>query len=139
MSEFLLEQKDFEEWTAAELAEYFKQKTDLDNNYAELLQKQKVDGKVAPSLTEDDLRQMGIDTVGDRKRVMEAIHTLKRAKNIKDRDRVIWTGVELRYISCWQWCCETCCGCCPQDREEYTLYYNHLEIKKPDSVCTVPL
>jgi hypothetical protein len=137
MSEYLIKHKNFEEWTAAELAEYFKQKTDLDHNYAELLEKQKVDGKVAPSLTEDDLRQMGIETVGDRKRVMEAIQTLKKAKDIKDREKVLWEGKELRYISCREWCCETCCGCCPEDPEVYTLYYNHLEIRKPNRVSSV--
>jgi SAM domain (Sterile alpha motif) len=131
MSEYLL-QKNFEEWSAQELALYFKQKTDLDSNYAELLEKQKVDGKVAPQLTEEDLKQMGIDTVGDRKRVMAAIETLKKAKAMNDRSKVLWEGEEVMYISCWQWCCETCCGCCPQDPEIYTLLYNHLSIKKPN-------
>lgn len=135
MSEYDLNEnngKNFEDWTAQELAQYFKEKTDLDDDYAELLQKQKVDGRVAPQLTEEDLRHMGIDTVGDRKRVMAAIETLKKAKDINDRSKVLWQGEEVLYLSCWQWCCETGCGCCPQDPEQYTLVYNHLSIKKPN-------
>lgn len=131
MSEYLVN-ADFESWSAAQLAAYFKEKTDLDGNYAELLEKQKVDGKVIHSITEDDLKSMGIDTIGDRKRVMAAIHTLKKAKDTKDRTKVLWQGKEVLYLSCWDQCCTTCCGCCPQDPEEYTLYYNHMEIKRPD-------
>jgi hypothetical protein len=131
MSEYLVQQN-FESWTASQLAQYFKEKTDLDANYAELLEKQKVDGKVIHSITEDDLKSMGIDTIGDRKRVMAAIVTLKKAKDTKERTKVIWQGEEVLFLSCWDRCCTTCCGCCPQDPEEYTLYYNHLEIKRPD-------
>jgi hypothetical protein len=83
------------------------------------------------------LKQMGVETVGDRKRVMDAIATLKKAKAIKEREKVLWTGIEIRFVSCWEWCCETCCGCCPQDAEEYTLRSNHLEIKKPNLVRIV--
>ena len=44
--------------------------------------------------------------------IMEALETLKRAQKQQDREKVLWEGTELLYLSCWDGCWSTCCGGC---------------------------
>ena len=44
--------------------------------YAEAFAKNKIDGDVLPSLTGDDLKEMGVAAVGDRRRLLRAIASL---------------------------------------------------------------
>ena len=50
----------------------------------------------------------------------------------KDREKVIWTGKEELYFTCWDKCLSTCCGCCPDDPDIYKLTGTHLSIKHVD-------
>jgi hypothetical protein len=129
MSEYAIMDVDFTEWTSGQVAEYLKTKTEIETDLIELLQTEKVDGKVIHRLTDQDLQTMGIETVGDRHRIMAAIETLSKAKQAKDREKVLWEGQEVLYSSCLDEMCGSCCGCCPDDPETYRLLYNHLEIK----------
>ena len=47
--------------------------------YAEAFASNKIDRDVLPSLTGDDLKEMGVAAVGDRRRLLSAIASLSRA------------------------------------------------------------
>jgi len=131
-SAYKLSDKKFEAWSSTEVAQYIQSKEDI-GNYAELFQVHRIDGSIAHRITDKDLADMGITAIGDRHRIMAALQSLKEAKAQKDREKIIWTGTEVLYWSCCQQCCVTCCGCRDNDPEEYTLRFNYLEIKRPDS------
>lgn len=128
MSEYNLADKaPLDEWNAVELSEYIKNKGLGD--YAEVFLQNNVTGSVAHRLTEHNLKEMGVDKVGDRLQLMQALETLKKAKKVQAREKVIWEGTEILYFSQYDQCCSTCCGCCPDDPAEYKLMTNHLEIR----------
>ena len=119
--------RDWSNWTATQLADYLKTKG-LDD-YAEVFVSNNITGQVAPSLTDENLKEMGISVVGDRLRIIQALQQLKASQAQQDREKVVWQGEEVLYVSWFHQCCSTCGGCCPQDASTYTLRSNHLEIK----------
>jgi len=123
--------KDFQKWSPVQVAEYLGKKEGLDS-YAQLFQQHKVDGSVVHTLTDGDLKEMGIEAIGDRKKVLSAIKGLREASAQLDREKILWEGTEERYWSCCHWARSTCCGCSTNDAEKYTLRYNFLEIYRPD-------
>ena len=132
MTESNLIDKQFELWSSQEVASYLQSKGDIPNNYSELFQSHKIDGSIAYRLTDADLKDMGIITIGDRHRILKVLENLKKAKEQQTRETILWTGQEVLYWSCHDKCCSTCCGLCKDDPEVYTLRNNYLEIKRPD-------
>jgi class 3 adenylate cyclase/tetratricopeptide (TPR) repeat protein len=53
--------------------------------YEEKFRDHKIDGKVLASLTADDLRDIGVSAVGDRRRLLDAISLLSGAQPLTDR------------------------------------------------------
>ena len=53
--------------------------------YEEKFRDHKIDGKVLASLTADDLRDIGVSSVGDRRRLLDAISLLAGARPLTDR------------------------------------------------------
>ena len=53
--------------------------------YEEKFRDHKIDGKVLASLTADDLRDIGVSAVGDRRRLLDAISLLAGARPLTDR------------------------------------------------------
>ena len=128
MSEYkLMTEAPLNDWTAIQLSEYLRSKGLGD--YAELFLNNNVTGSVAHRLTEANLKEMGVSKVGDRLAIMQALETLRKAKKLQEREKVIWTGTEQLYFSRYDALCSTCCGCCPDDPAQYKLMTNHLEIK----------
>jgi hypothetical protein len=119
--------ENFETWSAEDLAQYLKAKCDL-ADYYEMILKHDITGKVAPQLSENDLKEMGISSIGDRKRLQLAISELQKAARKKEREKVIWEGKEILWFSCWDACMGSCCGCCPVDPAAYKLTGTHLSI-----------
>jgi hypothetical protein len=119
--------ENFEAWSAEDLAQYLKSQ-DL-GDYYEMIVKHKVTGKIAPTLSENDLKEMGISSIGDRKLLQLAINDLKKAARKKDREKVIWEGEEILWFSCWDACMGSCCGCCPMEPAKYKLSGTHLSIR----------
>lgn len=117
-------------WTSLELANYLNSKGGVDHKYTELFISNHITGAIAPNLTDENLKEMGIKIVGDRIRIQQVLQQLKTAQQQEEREQVLWTGKEMLFQSCFHGCFATCCGCCPQDPDLYTLRNNHLEIKK---------
>ncbi len=97
--------ENFENWSAEDLATYLKAKCEL-ADYYEMIVKHDITGKVAPTLSENDLKEMGISSIGDRKRLQLAIQELKKAARKKEREKeeqsagvVRARGLSLRTVS----------------------------------------
>lgn len=118
----------FASWTADQVAQYFKEKENL-GDYYEMILNHKVTGDVAPHLSDRDLKEMGVESIGDRKRFLKVVSELGKEHRRQEREKVIWEGTEVMWFSCWQAACATCCGCCPVDPSEYKLTGTHLVIK----------
>jgi hypothetical protein len=129
--------EDFESWTAEQLADYLKLKCDL-ADYYEVILKHDITGKVAPRLTEADLKEMGIDSIGDRKRLQLAVRELQKAARKVEREKVIWEGKEQMWYSCWDAAMNSCCGLCPVDPATYKLTGTHLTITQVEPCYVGP-
>jgi hypothetical protein len=121
----------YENWSAQEFASYLKNQHDL-GQYSSLVIKHGITGKVAHTLSEKDLQEMGISSIGDRKRFQQALSQLKQSARKKQREEVLWQGTEEMWNSWWEACCSTCCGCCPRDASQYKLTGTHLVITQKD-------
>jgi hypothetical protein len=99
----------FATWDAHQLATYLRGKADL-GAYYEVILEHKVTGEVAPRLTDNDLKEMGIVSIGDRKRFSMALDELKQFQRKQQREQVLWTGEEQLYHGCWDGFCKTCCA-----------------------------
>jgi hypothetical protein len=131
--------EDFAKWDATQMASYLKAKADL-GDYYEMIVEHKVTGEVAPRLTDADLKEMGIASIGDRKRFSKALSGLQKEHRKQEREKVLWEDEEVLWFSCWEAGCVTCCGCCPQDPAQYSLTGTHLIIKtiKPCRIGPIP-
>jgi hypothetical protein len=56
--------------------------------YAEAFARNKIDRDVLSSLTGEDLKEMGVATVGDRRRLLDAITVLSRTHNAEHEEVV---------------------------------------------------
>jgi hypothetical protein len=124
-----LHPENFERWSALELAEFL-QSCGL-GDYSEMVVQHGITGAVAPRLTEHDLKEMGISVIGDRKRFTAAIETVQKAARKVEREKTIWSAEQILWVSWWDGCQGTCCGCCPVDAAQYKLTGTHLQIKTP--------
>lgn len=126
----------YENWDSEKLADYFEQQGLF---YREILVHHKITGKIAPQLTDADLKDMGIDIVGDRCRFRHQLNSLKRKARHVQRNRLIWDGSERIFFGGFDWCIGTCSGCCPEDPSTYKLTNNHLKIRTVEPVRVGPL
>lgn len=116
-----------EKWTPNDVADYFESEGLSD--YRELLTHHKISGIVAPQLTDADLKDVGIDIVGDRCRFRHVIKSMSRRARAIQRNKVIWEGKERLWFDKCEGCVNTCGGFCPEDPSLYKLTNNHLKIK----------
>lgn len=117
----------YDNWEPQQLAEYLR-KVGL-GDYYELIIKHKLTGKLAPLVTDQDLKDMGINIVGDRLRFRQVIQSFSRKARMQERTKVIWEGQERLYWGCFDGILGTCCGCFPDDPSTYKLTRNHLKVK----------
>jgi hypothetical protein len=123
--------KKFELWSSSEVASYLQTKESI-SNYGSLFESHKIDGSIAHRLTDENLKSIGVTAIGDRHRILAALEEFKKEKQQTDRERILWSGREVLYWSTVDGCWKTCCGLFREDREEYTLRFNYLDIKRPD-------
>ncbi len=99
----------------------------------------RITGKIAPQLTNDDLKDMGIDIVGDRCRFRHHLKSISRKARAEQRSRVIWMDKERLFFGCADWGVSTCCGLIPEDPSTYKLTNNHLKIRLVDPIRIGPI
>jgi hypothetical protein len=101
----------FDKWTPQELVIFLKKAGLAD--YGEVFLKHRISGRLAPLLTDANLKEMGIFIVGDRLRIMAVIHALGRKVRYDHRTKIWWEGTERLYFSDIEKGFWTCGGCCP--------------------------
>jgi hypothetical protein len=126
----------YEDWNAEQLADYFESKGLGD--YREVLYYHKITGKIAPNLTDQDLKDIGVKIVGDRCRFRNQIKSLKRKARHVQRNKLYWAGKERIFFGCAEWAVGTCLGLFPEDPSTYKLTSSHLKIRTVDPVRIGP-
>ena len=129
---------DIDTWDTNELASFLKNKAKL-GDYSEMFVHHKISGRIAPLLTDQDLKDMGITIVGDRLRIKSLLHHMKWKKRYQSRNKVIWEDTERLYYSNAEQMCWTCCGLFPDDPSTYKLTNTHLKIKTVDPLRCGPI
>ena len=104
---------DYYTWDSHKLGTYFR-KRGL-GAYFETLQKHKITGQLAPLLGDEDLKEMGVDIVGDRLMFKHHLNDLSRRERYNKRIESIWEGEEWIFFSECDKNCFTCNGFCPVD------------------------
>ena len=79
------------------------------SQYAPRFRDHKIMGRVLPSIEERHLREMGVDIVGDRVRLLAEARRLATHAVQANRFKVLWEGAAPRFTKgpldwCWQWC-----------------------------------
>jgi len=129
--------EDFETWDSDRLADYFAN-SGL-GHYREVIQYHRITGKIAPQLTNEDLKDMGIKIVGDRCRFRHQLKALGRKARAVQRNKLIWYGKEKLYFGGVEGCLATCGGICPDDPSTYRLTNNHLKIRLVEPTRVGPI
>ena len=111
---------DYYAWDSRQLGTYFR-KRGL-GVYFESLQKHKITGKLAPLLGDEDLKEMGVDIVGDRLMFKHHLQDLSRRERYNKRIQSIWEGTERIFFSECDKNCFTCNGFCPVDPSTCELH-----------------
>jgi len=127
----------YETWSAEQLAEFISK--DGLAEYKECIIKHKITGKLAPLLSELDLKEMGISCIGDRLRFRQIVDTLKRKSRMMNRTRCIWEGEERLYFAPVMECICTGAGCYPADPSTYKLMPNYVKIRSVHPVRIGPI
>ena len=130
---------DFASWDERRLGKFFR-----DNGlgaYEAILIKHKITGHLAPLLTDADLKEMGIDIIGDRLKFKLCLKELARKHRFQKRVEPLWEGQEKLFHSPCEKSCLTVGGLFPVDPGTYKLTRNHLRVKhvKPVRCFCVPL
>ena len=102
-----------------------------DRDYSEAAINQSITGAVAARLSERDLKELGIEKIGERKRFTAAIETVQKQARKAEREKTVWEAKEVLYASWFDAAKRTCCGCSPEDAATYKLTGTHLTITKP--------
>jgi len=127
---------DYCAWDERQLGTYFR-KRGL-GAYFETLQKHKITGQLAPLLGDDDLKEMGVNIVGDRLMFKHHLQDLSRRERYNKRIQSLWEGTERIFFSECDKQCFTCNGFCPVDPSTYKLTPSHLKVKRVQPVRCGP-
>jgi len=121
------ELENFMDWRPIDVANFLESASLGD--YREAILKHKISGRLLHHLTDQDLKDMGINIVGDRLRLKSLIETTERKQRYNKRTKVWWTGTEELYWNKADQGFLTCCFLCPDDPSTYELSSNRLKIK----------
>mmetsp|Transcript_2511 Transcript_2511/g.3351 ORF Transcript_2511/g.3351 Transcript_2511/m.3351 type:complete len:231 (-) Transcript_2511:273-965(-) len=122
------EVSNFQDWDEDKLGSFFTSRGL--GAYAPALQRHRITGRLAPSLTDDDLKEIGVNVVGDRLMAKHHLKELSRRARFMKRIEALWEGEERLYFSECDQTFSTCGGFCPADPSTYKLTTNHLKVKK---------
>jgi hypothetical protein len=128
---------DFAKWDAEKLGLYFR--SNGLGEYASMLKIHKITGHIAPLLVDNDLKEMGIDIVGDRLMFKHHLKSLARRARFNKRIESLWEAEERVFFSECDRSCFTLCGFCPVDPSTYKLTTNHLKVKRVRPVRCGPI
>mmetsp|Transcript_23044 Transcript_23044/g.25866 ORF Transcript_23044/g.25866 Transcript_23044/m.25866 type:complete len:244 (-) Transcript_23044:1285-2016(-) len=128
---------DYHKWDSHQLGLFFRRRGL--SEYYETLQKHKITGQLAPLLNDVDLKEMGVDIVGDRLMFKHHLQDLSRRERYMKRIESLWEGQERIFFSDCDKLIFTFGGFCPVDPSTYKLTCNHLKVKKVQPVRCGPV
>jgi hypothetical protein len=106
--------ENWSKWSPERLSGFLK-KAGL-GDYGEMFINHKISGRLAPCLTDADLKEMGVSIVGDRLRLKAVAAALGQKARYETRTKTWWEGTEQLYFSDVQkWIC-TCGGLFPDGK-----------------------
>ncbi len=128
---------DFATWDEQALGKFFRIRGL--GAYEPLLIQHKITGRLAPLLTDEDLKEIGINIVGDRLLFKMCLKEMSRKHRFHKRIESLWEGEEKLFFSDCEKSCFTCGGFCPVDPGHYKLTTNHLKVKRMKPVRCGPI
>jgi len=128
---------DFANWDEQALGKFFRIRGL--GAYEPLLIQHKITGRLAPLLTDEDLKEIGINIVGDRLLFKMCLKEMSRKHRFHKRIESLWEGGEKLFFSDCEKSCFTCGGLCPVDPGHYKLTTNHLKVKRMKPVRCGPI
>ena len=102
---------DYHKWDSHQLGLFFRRRGL--SEYYETLQKHKITGQLAPLLNDVDLKEMGVDIVGDRLMFKHHLQDLSRRERYMKRIESLWEGEERIFFSDCDKLIFTIGGFCP--------------------------
>mmetsp|Transcript_11119 Transcript_11119/g.28278 ORF Transcript_11119/g.28278 Transcript_11119/m.28278 type:complete len:248 (+) Transcript_11119:121-864(+) len=134
------EDVDSSSWSTLDVANWL-QSCGL-GNYAMAFAQHKITGDLLHVLTEQHLRELGVESIGERLLIMHQIAKIYRGAVQRRRFRTIWEAEALMYTGgITDWCCKvlSCYSCC-NDPDHYkltgaTLYVSELDKKRHRGIC----
>ena len=111
--------QEYVNWNSRKLADYI-EKAGL-KSYASMIITHKITGKIAPLLTDADLKEMGMTIVGDRLRFKQLLLSLGRRSRCSANDKVLWRVEEQRYYTAFEKDVCTGCGLFPDGEQSLAL------------------
>ncbi|KAL7547977.1 hypothetical protein ACHAWF_011252 [Thalassiosira exigua] len=127
----------FASWDSQRLGLFFRRKGL--GAYEPVLAQHKITGRLAPLLTDDDLKDMGMDVVGDRLAFKLCLKELSRRERFHKRIQCLWSGTERLFHSECERAMFTCGGLCPVDPSTYRLTTNHLKVNRVQPIRCGPI
>lgn len=96
--------------------------------YSHLFQQHNINGHRLLLLTPDDLREMGVNKIGDRLGMQHELSLFKSTARTVMRSSKIEEHEQVYPHNTCRWLCDTCCGLCPPQMDHYTLGTMSLKI-----------
>ena len=127
----------YQDWNEDQLGLFFRHRGL--GAYCSTLKEHNITGRLAPHLSDDHLKEMGINCVGDRLMFRHYLKDLSRQERYRKRVESLWEGKEQIFFSGYDKNCWTMCGFCPVDPSTYKLSRNHLKVKKVQPVRLGPI
>lgn len=127
----------YHDWDEDRLGLFFRQRGL--GAYCEVMKQHKITGRLAPHMSDDNLKEMGISCVGDRLMFRHVLKDLSRQERFKKRIESLWEGQERMFFSNYERNCWTLCGLFPIDPSTYKLSRNHIKVKKVQPVRCGPV
>lgn len=128
---------EFQTWDEDKLGNFFRRRNL--GQYCEALKQHKITGQIAPLLTDDDLKEMGVNVVGDRLMFKRYLKDLSSRERFNKRIESLWEGEERIFFSDCDKSFWTLGGFFPIDPSTYKLTTNHLKVKKVRPVRCGPI
>jgi len=122
--------KDISEWSVEQVQEFWAKRGY--EEHAEVWKKHDINGDRLMSLSPDDIRELGIASIGDRMGIAKDLENMKVVFRKMMRNRVIVEHYQAFDGSQLQLGISTCCGCFPRDPDKYTLTASSLRLDEYD-------
>jgi len=122
--------KDIGEWSVQQVQEFWANRGFAE--HAEVWKEHDITGDRLISLSPDDVRDLGITSIGDRMGISKDLEDMKKVYRKMMRNQKIVEHYQAFDGSALQLCIATGCGCFPRDPDKYLLTKSGLRLDEYD-------